>query len=119
MKHILLALVLLFGVTGVVAAGDLEDGTDAYHREDYATAFTKFMKAAEAGNANAQYNLSAMYFNGLGVPKDYVRAHLWANLAASHGGEDAIKRRDTIATFMIPHQIAEAQRLAREWKPVK
>lgn len=43
-------------------------------------------------------------------------AHMWANLAASQGDEDAVKRRDAIATFMTPQQIAEAQRLAGEWK---
>jgi TPR repeat protein len=30
-----------------------------------------------------------MYFNGWGVPKDYVRAHMWANLAAASNNEEA------------------------------
>jgi len=41
---------------------------------------------------------------------------MWANLAASQGDEDAVKLRDKIATKMTPDLIAEAQRLAREWK---
>ena len=55
-----------------------------------------------------------MYGKGLGVPQDYVRAHMWINLSASAGDEDAIKNRDTVAKQMTPAQIAEAQKLARE-----
>jgi hypothetical protein len=32
---------------------------------------------------------------------------------------DIMKRRDELATKMTPSQIAEAQKLAREWKPNK
>ncbi len=63
-----------------------------------------------------QFDLGLMYKQGLGVPQDYALAHMWANLAASQGGEDAVKKRDAIASFMTPAQLAEAQRLAREWK---
>ena len=55
-----------------------------------------------------------MYGKGLGVPQDYVRAHMWINLSASAGDEDAIKNRDTVAKQMTPSQIEEAQKLARE-----
>jgi hypothetical protein len=42
---------------------------------------------------------------------------MWWNLAASQGDVNAIKNRDIVVTKMTPAQIAEAQRLAREWKP--
>jgi hypothetical protein len=58
-----------------------------------------------------------MYDNGNGVPQDYVQAHMWFNLAGVQGDEDATKKRDIVAAKMTPDQIAEAQRLAREWKP--
>ena len=54
---------------------------------------------------------------GRGVPQDYVQAHMWWNLAAVKGNTDAIKNRDVVAAKMTPTQIAEAQKLAREWKP--
>ena len=60
-----------------------------------------------------------MYGNGRGVPQDDVQAHMWFNLAASRStGEDretAVRNRDIVAGRMDPTQIAEAQRLAREW----
>jgi hypothetical protein len=40
-------------------------------------------------------------------------------LAAAQGNEDAAKARDELAAKMAPDQIAQAQRLAREWKPTK
>jgi hypothetical protein len=90
-----------------------EDGKGV--TQDYVQAVTWYTKAAEAGIADAQYNLASKYYGGKGVPQDYVRAHMWANLAAFKNSE-YVKKRDAIATFMTPTQIAEAQKLAREWK---
>ena len=80
--------------------------------------------AAEPGHAGAQNNLGIMYQKGQGVPQDYVQAHMLFNLAASRfstseaeGRNQAAKNRDIAASKMTPEQIAEAQRLAREWKP--
>jgi TPR repeat protein len=58
-----------------------------------------------------------MYGKGEGVPKDYVLAHMWVNFAAAQGHEKAKKFLDYLAKRMTSEQIAEAQRLAREWKP--
>ena len=76
-----------------------------------------FRKAAEQGDANSQSILGGMYREGEGVTKDYVLAHMWYNLAATQGNEFGKLTRDLIAQSMTPDQIAEAQRLAREWKP--
>ncbi len=86
--------------------------------QDYAEAVRWYRKAAEQGVAPAQARLGIMYYEGHGVVQDYVQAHMWLNLAAARGGGDAYaKVRDIVAKLMTPAQIAEAQRLAREWKP--
>ena len=76
--------------------------------------------AADQGHALAQLSLGDMYAYGRGVPQDYVEAHKWVNLAASRATGAAQKRyserRDTLAKQMTPAQIAEAQKLAREWQ---
>ncbi len=57
---------------------------------------------------------------GKGVPQDYVQAHKWINLAASRTTLDAgdyRSTRDKVAELMTASQVAEAQRLAREWQP--
>jgi len=78
-----------------------------------------YRKAAEQGVAAAQCNLGNCYFRGDGVPEDYVEAYKWYNLAAGQGNNGAIKLRDGIRTLMTPAQIAEAQRLSREFVPHK
>jgi hypothetical protein len=45
---------------------------------------------------------------------------MWFNLAAAQPGDLGSKsNRDTLEQLMTPEQIAEAQRLSREWKPTK
>ncbi len=76
-----------------------------------------YRKAADQGNVDAQFNLGYMYWKGLGVRQDYVKAHMWYNLAAFEGQRDASKDRDRVAEQMTPEQITEAKRRARAWKP--
>jgi TPR repeat protein len=85
--------------------------------QDYAEARKWYLMAAEQGDEQAQYSLGVMYQDGEGLPQDYVQAHMWLNLAAAHGGLAVQKIRDDLAKLMTPAQIAEAQRIAREWKP--
>ena len=78
--------------------------------------------AAEQDNARAQNNLGVMYGLGQGVPQDYVQAHMWLDLAVSRlppgiDRDTAVKGRDWVAAQMTPAEIAEAQKLAREWRP--
>jgi hypothetical protein len=42
---------------------------------------------------------------------------MWLNLSAAHGDDVMEVFRDKVAKLMTPAQIAEAQKLAREWKP--
>ena len=88
--------------------------------QDYAEAVKWYREAAEQDLALAQVHLGRMYYNGRGVPQDLVRAHMWFNLNASSlpvgpNQHQAVKNRDLVAKLMIPAQIAEAERLAREW----
>jgi TPR repeat protein len=83
--------------------------------QDYVEAVRWFRLAAEQGYAIAQFNLGVMYGKGEGVPQDDVLAHMWSNLAAAQGYDDAVENRDVVAGLMSPNQIAEAERLAREW----
>jgi hypothetical protein len=85
-------------------------------QRDYAEAAEWTRKAAEQGYAPAQADLGVMYWNGQGVPQDAVLAYMWLSLAAARE-PDAMEERDVAASQMTPDEIAEAQRLAREWKP--
>jgi uncharacterized protein len=74
-------------------------------------------RSAEQGNASEQVNLGVMYAKGDGVPKDLVIACMWGNLAAAQGDGDAENAREALGKIMTSAQIAEGQRLSREWKP--
>ena len=87
--------------------------------QDYEEAVRWYLRAAEQGDVEAQVNIGIMYFEGRGVVQDYVQAHKWTNLAASRQtGEErkmSADARDALAGLMTPAQLAEAQRLARQW----
>ena len=85
--------------------------------KDYQQALRWFRMAADQGEALAQTKIGIMYDDGQGVPHDFVQAHKWYNLAATNGDKPAAELRDALAKQMTPAQIAEAQQLAREWKP--
>jgi len=85
--------------------------------KDYQQALRWFRMAADQGEALAQTKIGIMYDDGQGVPHDLVQAHKWYNLAATNGDKPAAELREALAKQMTPAQIAEAQQLAREWKP--
>ena len=76
-----------------------------------------FRRAAAQEDALAFAKLGLMYAQGQGVPQDFIQAHMWYNLAGANGEWKAAEARDSLAKRMTPAQIAEAQKLAREWKP--
>lgn len=78
-------------------------------------ALTQFEADAKKGRADALYNLGLAYSTGQGVDVDFIAAHKWFNLAAVRGVEEAKGWRAQISREMNASQIAEAQRLAREW----
>jgi hypothetical protein len=78
-------------------------------------ALAQFEIDAKQGRPDALYNLGLAYSTGQGVGVDFVAAHKWFNLAAMQGVDAAKSWRASIAKEMNTSQIAEAQRLAREW----
>jgi uncharacterized protein len=155
---ILAACVVLIATSAAIA-GPIEDASAAYGRGDYAGALKilrpladrnvgeadfelgylyyngtgvpqnyveaarLYRLAAEQGVSGAQKDLGVMYMNGQGVPQNYVLAHMWLNLAGSQlpasqakERDSVIKARDLVASKMTPAQIAEAQKMASEWK---
>jgi len=90
--------------------------------QDDAEAVRWYLLAAEQGLAEAQFNLALEYYNGRGVPQDYAQAYIWMSLSASRSTrvtnrDSAVRERDEFATLLTASQLAEAQRLTREWAP--
>lgn len=117
-QRLLVALVAgTLGSTGVVAAATYEQAMQAYERGNYTVALQSFNELADSGDADAMYMLGRLYARGTGVVQDYVQAHKWYNLAAAQGSSRAAEARDELARDMSQRQLAQAQRLARDWQP--
>jgi|CXWL01.1.fsa_nt_gi TPR repeat protein len=90
--------------------------------QDYAQAAKWYQKAAAQGNVNAQVSLGEAYSMGKGVPQDNVLSYMWYSLAV-HGDPDSRQSTNEslegLQKIMTPAQVAEAQKLAREWTPKK
>ena len=89
------------------------DGTP----EDAGAAARWFLAAAEQGYAKAQNHIGVRLARGEGMQKDEVRALMWLTLAAARNHTQAIDNRKALAKTLSPAQVAEAERLAKEWKP--
>ena len=99
-----------------VVLGSMYDAGQGVPQDD-AEAARWYLTAADQGDATAQYLLGLMYDEGRGVRQDLILSHMWFSLAASKGARQATKGRDNVARWMTPAEIAEAQELAREWRP--
>lgn len=76
-------------------------------------------RAARQGMAEAQYEIAHMYRQGKGVAVDYMLSYMWANIAGI-----VVDEARSICFDLKHHryasfdQIAEAQRLTREFVPI-
>jgi TPR repeat protein len=71
--------------------------------------------AAQTGAPDALFELGMLYATGRDGTPDLVVAHKWFNLAALRGNREALLHRMELAQEMSVSEIAEAQKLAREW----
>lgn len=77
-------------------------------------------RAAAHGSAIGESRLGTCYERGTGVPKDSVQAYKWFTLAAAQDDELAPDLRVSLAkleSILTPEQVAEAQKLARDFQP--
>jgi TPR repeat protein len=82
--------------------------------------FQQYLAAAERGDGNAQSQVAYMYAVGLGVKRDLIEAHKWANLSASRLApgnvrDASIANRNAAAAKLSPGDILKAQQRARDW----
>ena len=64
---------LMLGV-GLAYAGDLEEGSKAYEKQDYTQALPLFEKACNGGIAGGCFNLGILYYKGEGAKQDSAKA---------------------------------------------
>jgi hypothetical protein len=82
----------IVGVTILAVApvwGDTAAGLAAFKNKDYQRAYQEFKAGAEAGQAEAEFDLGVLYAQGLGVLRDLNVAASWYRKAADQGNAEA------------------------------
>lgn len=85
----LVAAMLAVAIAAPLPAQSVKAGIDAWQRADYPGAIAIWRPLAEAGDADAQFNLGQAYRLGRGVPLDLSVAKIWFERAARSGHVDA------------------------------
>lgn len=90
MKRVWQTLTLLGAASGalMIAApvlADVKAGVDAWQQGDYARAVAQWQPLAQAGDADAQFNMGQAYKLGRGVQADMSTAVDWYRKAAAQG----------------------------------
>ncbi len=85
---------LLNGVSSVINHLD-EPDSESHHENmsnethDFESDFYSFIDLAEEGDADAQFNIGYLYYNGIGVDENDKEAAVWYHQAAKLGHADA------------------------------
>ena len=114
------ALLLCFSVAAQDSETDSENafykGVGAYRARNYDEAVNWFLRAAEAGDVEAQFLLGRMHYDGNSLTVDEVTAYMWFDIAAGHGMQVGERYRNGIARRMTEEEIALAKKGADDWR---
>ena len=95
-------------------------GNGFFQKGDNAEALKWYWKSAEQGYGPAQFELGNFYEKGFAVPQNFILAYMRYTLAALEEPQTyqaPVKERlEVITPHLAPSQIAEAQKLARDWR---
>jgi hypothetical protein len=99
--------------------------------QSYGDAMKWYRAAAEQGDILAQHNLGSLnakgfrlkgtwFFNRnafafMKATQDYIEAYKWFTIAANNGHHRSLRDRSIVKRWMIPEQIARAERFAADF----
>ena len=99
LKKMMMAL-LVFGLSQMAQADNVPH-------------FQETLRAAEQGDAKAQFNLGGMYFNGRGVPQDNAQAAQWYRKAAEQG--EALAQFNLGVMYADGRGVPQNMAIAKKW----
>ena len=76
--------------TLIIACSDYRKARSAYEAGEYKKALQIFEQLSNAGDSQAQYDLSQMYLQGIGTNKNIEKGWVWMNRAANGGNVQAM-----------------------------
>lgn len=86
---LLFAALALFSLSFNPALADIEAGFAAAQAGDFETAFKEYKAEADAGNGEAQYLLSNMYIEGIGIESSQEEGLKWLKASAENNFAEA------------------------------
>lgn len=107
--------VLLSLCIAAFAHADMDAGTEAQKKGDYATAFKEFIHEARQGNPYAMGKVAGMYLYGAGVEKNLVEAYAWFSLAVDQGDRSAEDYREAVGHQLSDIEIRRASVLKEDY----
>lgn len=105
------------------APAGFAEGMNAFEASDFDRALQEWITPASSGDVKSLYGLGTLYAGGLGVPQDFVTAHVLFNVAAFRGDSQSASARDAVEGKMTPEQITRARAEVlplveqRQWVP--
>ncbi len=85
-------------------------------RGDMSGAARWFVRAAEMGYRDSQFNLAVLYERGEGVRQSLVDAYVWYSIAAENNDSEAAKRVEAIQSQLAPAQLVMAEETIQSFK---
>ena len=102
----------LSGTEIVVASSDINPDHAFRDTGSFAQEEHDIRRLAKEGDRETQLLLGTMYLAGQGVPRNFVQAYVWCNLAAIDGNLEALECLAKLTNIMTPRQIEHAQGLS-------
>ena len=71
-------------------------GVDFYEKGEFKKSFIVFFNLSEKGNEDAIFNLSNMYFEGIGTTQDYSKSLIYTWLCSLNGNKKCLNKIKSI-----------------------
>lgn len=112
--HSLIRVPLLFLlVISLSGCSDYRKARSAYEAGQYTKALQIFEQLSQAGDSQAQYDLSQMYLQGIGTSKNPEKGWIWMNRAADGGNVQAML--ELAVRYQKSPSLEDSERMAFMW----
>ncbi len=101
--NIIIILILFFIIPSSILSQEIKsdeeyykEGVQYYDGGEFKKSFIVFFNLSEKGNKDAIYNLSNMYFQGIGTTQNFTKSLEYSWLCALNGNKKCIKKLDKV-----------------------
>jgi len=97
----------------IIGCSDYRKARSAYEAGEYTKALQIFEQLSQAGDSQAQYDLSLMYLQGIGANKNLEKGWTWMNRAADGGNVQAML--ELAVRYQKSASLENAEQMAFLW----